>query len=157
MESMYLVKAGFQTKFFKDFEDGNYIGLPSEFRDLSNVNSKEELRKLAKEVYPELDERNRRNITNIIGKLLFDFNIDDYVITYDEMERQYLIGNIVSDYKYVEDIDTPHTWDMKRIGKINRDDLHGHVKKNLEDSHDIFKISAEYASEVLDELAENPA
>lgn len=156
METMYLVKAGFQTKYFENFERDNFIGLASDFKDLSDVKSKEELREIAKDVYPQLDERNRRNLTNIIGKLLFDFNIDDYIITYDETEREYLIGNVISDYKYVGDIETPHTRDIKWLGKVNRDNLHDHVKKNLEDSHDVFKVSGEYASEILEELEENP-
>lgn len=156
MADMYMVKAGFHTKHFKTFEENNFIGIESDFKDLSSVENKQDLRQLSEEVYPDLSERDRRNTTNIVSILLFDFNIDDYVISFDCHNRNYIIGTVKSDYIYDEGLDTPHIRKVEWLGKIDRDNLYMHVQKNLEDTRLIFKIYPEYANELLKELENNP-
>ncbi len=151
-----MVKAGFHTKHFKTFEEKGYIGIESEFGDLSQIKDKAELRQLSNEVCSDLSDRDRRNTANIVSILVFDFDIDDYIITFDCHERNYLIGTVKSDYIYDGDLETPHIRNVEWIGKIDRDNLYMHVQKNLEDTRGIFKIYPEYASELLKELENNP-
>lgn len=130
------------------------VGWP-EIGDLTPADTREAVRALHESAYPD-DSAGKA--TNAIG-VLFTFRsvLDrgDHVVTYDPNEREYLVGEITSDYRYSgSDVgaDWPHVRSVSWRGRVQRDDLSPATRNSLGSTLTLFAINEEAATELLDVL-----
>ena len=125
-KKMWMVRAGRNAFLVQDFEEKNYVGVGwTRLKDLSDVNSKEELTKIHHEAYADHKVGKLRLDIGMMNRFRFDIQKGDYVITYNPEFRTYPIGEISSDYLY--EPNSPGNYNHIRtvnwIGKVERDVL----------------------------------
>lgn len=81
--------------------------------------------------------------------------VGDYVITYDPQNREYWIGEIISDYEHnTKLLEFHHIRKVRWIKGIDRDDLSVPTKNTLGAISTLFELSKEAESEILNLLEE---
>jgi restriction system protein len=125
-EKMWMVRAGRDAALVQEFEEKGYVGVGwMEIGDLSRIASKSELEKLHRETYKDHKPGKERLDRGMLVRFRFEMKIGDEVLTYNPEFRQYLVGEIKSDYKYIPNSpgNYNHIRDVDWKGKVNRDDL----------------------------------
>ena len=151
---MWMVRAGKDAFLIDDFEEKNVIAIGwGKIKDLSKFNNPEEIKEEIKNNYPEYGDGKINISASQISKFKFNFEVGDFVISYKPEERIYLVGEILSDYSYKEDLEGHnHVRDVKWLGKVNRDDLKTSTRNTLGAISTIFNINAEAAEDILNSL-----
>ena len=84
------------------------------------------------------------------SKFRFDFQKGDYVVSYDPDRREYLVGEILSDYEFNTKLSEFHNVRMvKWLGTASRDKLSEPTKNTLGAISTIFKLGRDASSEIL--------
>ena len=150
MKNMYMVRAGSKSYLIDKFESEEIVAVDFNLPDLSNVTSQEELRSIADNHFTEKSKVQIGLIVGMVWRFKNEFNIGDYVISYDSQNRLYLIGKIKSEYKYCPKFDkSPHIRKVEWISKIDRDNLKPSTKNTLGSLLSIFKLNKEVKEEFL--------
>ena len=97
MANMWMVRAGEEGFLINDFKELNIVAIGWELDDLSSMSS-DEIKQLMKEEYPEYNNRKLSANYKQVSQFVYDFNTGDYVLSYDQKNREYIIGIITSDY-----------------------------------------------------------
>jgi len=155
MSKMWMVRAGENGFLIDRFEQENVVVIGWEIGDLTNIKDKKELENLIREKFP--DKTNKQVIANlsVVGRFRFDLNIGDNVVSYNTQERTYLVGEIISDYKFDPEFfpDNPLEYcdvrKVKWLGKVNRDDLLTSTKATLGSAITLFRINNDTANDIL--------
>lgn len=148
---MWMVRAGEGGYQFDVFKSENIVAIGWETGDLSNISTKEDIKKILKEKYPRYSA-GRLNITaGQIRKFRSEFEKGDNVVTYDPGRRVYLIGEITSDYKYDTKISNYfHTRTVKWLRReLSRDKLSTASKNTLGAWNTIFEVPDGTKEEII--------
>ena len=146
-----MVRAGENAFLIEDFQNKyivvighNYLG------NLTNVNSKEEIRGRLREYRPQFGERQIGIRVRKISYFLFDMNLHEWVITYNPKTREYLIGIIKSKYEHNSDLCKYHN--IRRVKWshfVKRDNLSEPSQKHLSYRRAVFPIDKQVADEII--------
>ena len=149
-----MVRAGRGGYLFEDFMRNNVVAIGwEEVKSLSKVTSNKEMKEVVRNAYPELKGGKFNMSASQISKFRLDFEVGDFVITYDPQNREYWIGEIIGEYEYnTKLLEFPHIRRVKWIKGIERDDLSVPTKNTLGAISTIFELSREAKSEILDLL-----
>lgn len=93
MANMWMVRAGEEGFLINDFKELNIVAIGWELDDLSSMSS-DEIKQLMKEEYPEYNNRKLSANYKQVSQFVYDFNTGDYVLSYDQKNREYIIGII---------------------------------------------------------------
>lgn len=151
MSNIWMVRAGRGGYVFDDFEKSSCVAIGwNELNNLSKVGTKDKLRKLITEAYPESKPGQISISTGMIGRFLLDMKLGDPVLSYDTDSREYIVGEITGEYKYDESIipDHPHTRQVSWHGKVNRDDLTVASRNTLGAIQTLFTIGTDVWKEI---------
>lgn len=151
-ENMWMVRAGRNAILVDDFEEKKYVAIGwLHENDLSVIKTKEKLINLYDSFSNNVKPGKRRNSIGQILRFLFDFKISDYILTYNNEYRYYLVGRIVGEYKYDRSNDEyyRHIRKVEWQGKVNRDDLSVSTKNSLGAIQTIFSIKDKAKNEML--------
>ena len=99
MGNMWMVRAGEEAFLFDDFKDLNKISIGWEVGDLSGKNP-DEIKQIMENKYHDVTKTSLAIQSAQVVKFVCEFEIGDYVISYDHFTRKYLVGQIISDYYY---------------------------------------------------------
>jgi restriction system protein len=149
---MWMVRAGRGARFAEQFETGNYVSIGwNELTDLSKIKDKEELANLYKTAYPNQKPGQISMGVGQILRFILELKIGDYVVSYNHEFRIYLVGKIISDYKYLSNTanDHQHHRDVEWLGKVSRDDLSVTTKNTIGAIMTLFQISDPAMREIL--------
>lgn len=125
-EKMWMVRAGRKAILAEEFEEKGYVGVGwTKIGDLSSLSSKKELEEVHKEKYRDEKPGKERLDRGMLSRFRFEMKIKDKILTYNSELRKYLVGEIISDYKYVSNSpeNYNHIRKVKWEGKVSRDDL----------------------------------
>ncbi len=119
--------------------------------DLVNVRSRDQMRGLCERIYPDWGPGKLTNAIGVLFKFRNTFKKGDKVVTYDPSSREYLFGEIVSDYRFSKSElgdECPHLGDVKWLGNITRDSLSLASRNTLASTLTVFALNDDVASEL---------
>ena len=162
MPNMWMVRAGENAYLIDVFKELNVVAIGWELGDLSGK-SPDEIKQIMKDTYPDASSTSLGNNTAQVIKFVCDFEIGDYVISYNPFTRKYLVGIITSDYYYTDKLadsvilnkygDFYHNIrNVKWIGETNRDDLKDVASKPLKAIMTIFYLYDGAKNEILSKM-----
>lgn len=157
MVDMWMVRAGENAFLIDDFKDLNIVAIGWEIGDLSGKNP-DEIKYLMKKMYLEANVTSLALKSAQVIKFVCEFEIGDYVISYNPEKRNYLVGKITSDYYYSEKLSQKynrgkefyhHFRDVEWIGETNRDNLRDVSLKPLKSVMTIFNLNDSAKNDIL--------
>ena len=157
MANMWMVRAGENAFLYDDFKDLNKIAIGWEVQDLSGKNP-DEIKQIMKNKYTDITKTSLSIQSAQLIKFVCEFEIGDYVVSYDHFTRKYLVGQITSNYYYSDifskkydknDDFYSHVRDVKWIGETVRDDLSDNTAKSLNAISTIFSIQDTSKNDIL--------
>ena len=152
MKKMWMVRCGPKSIFIDDFIKDEMVAIGWVLGDLSDVNEND-LTALIDKNYPENSKISNAQIRGMVWNFVHNFKIGDYVVTYDAVKREYYVGKIISDYKYIADIDNTeliNQRDVKWFTKtIPRDNLPLRTKNKLGSLLTVFSLN-DVQQDILD-------
>ena len=150
MTNMWMVRAGPGSFLVEDFKKYNLVAIGWNLDDLSDK-SAEDIYELFRKKY-----RNTRSAMQVI-KFVFDIKIGDFVVSYDNDNRTYLLGRVTSDYYHSDKIsktdsanDNYHdVHDVEWLCEIPRDKLKKPTQGTLKTQITVFHINDNAKEDIL--------
>lgn len=151
MKPMWMVRAGEGAYLFDEFQNKNIVAIGwNETGDLSNLKTPEAIKDIIKEKYTDYRTGKLNISAGQVSRFRFNFNKGEHIITYNPIERIYLVGEIISDYEYnVTLMEYFHIRRVNWTGKLSRDQLSSSTKNTLGAISTIFKLSEDAKEEIL--------
>lgn len=147
---MWMVRAEKGGRLIDEFLIKGVVAIGwNEIGDMINMNSRETIKEALRKEYNYKEAK--INVTaGQLKRFRLDFKVNDYVISYDSEERVYHIGQIISDYKYEEDVTSElnHIRDVKWIDKVHRDSFSTSAKNTLGSALTIIEINNDVKKEI---------
>ena len=159
MANMWMVRAGENAFLIDDFKELNIVVIGWKLSDLSNK-SPNEIKELMKEKYPQANKASLNIYSAQVTRFVYEFDIGDYVISYNPQTHMYLIGKITSNYYYSTELAKKyptgesycHFRDVEWIGETKKDDLTESSLKPLKALRTIFNINDTAKNEILTKM-----
>ena len=157
MANMWMVRAGENAFLIDDFKEMDIVAVEWDIGDLSGK-TKDEIKQLMAETYPNVSKTSLALQTAQIIKFVHDFEIGDYVISYNPDSRKYLVGRIISDYYYSDKLAKKYNQinesynqfrDVEWIGETDKDILTQTSLKPLKSKDTIFNLNDSAKNEIL--------
>lgn len=157
--NMWMVHAGENAFLIDDFKNLNMVAIGWEIGDLSGK-TPDEIKQAMREYYPDLNNKSLGNNVGQVIKFACEFQIGDYVVSYNHQNSKYLVGLITSDYYYSEKLsekygDNPffnHCHDVEWIGETNKNDLKDIALKPLKNPMTIFSLNYSAKADLLTKM-----
>ena len=155
-ETMWMVRAGEDGYLIEEFDRGCIIAIGwHKIGDLSAVTSEEEIRERYNHEYPDAKPVKARLAVSMICRFRFILEKNQKIVTYDPQKRDYLIGNITSDYYHNTDeiseaiSNYAHLRRVDWLGRVSRDVLSVSSRNSLGSSLTLFSVNEEVSAELL--------
>jgi restriction system protein len=154
MNNMWMVRAGEDAFLIDDFRKKSYVSIGwNELSDLSNVTDRDAIKELVEQNSDNYNYTKKSQINiaaSQISRFLLDFQKGDHVLSYDPTNREYIVGEIQSDYEYNEKLsEYHHVRRVKWLGKVSRDKLSTSTRNTLGAISTIFLINETAANEII--------
>jgi restriction system protein len=151
-KKMWMVRAGEDAFLFDVFKNKNLVAIGWKIGDISKISKPEEIKNLVKSKYTENSLAQIIVWSGQINRFRYDFKNGDRVVTYNPNKRIYLIGEIVGDYEYDNQVEYHHIRKVKWLGEVSRDKLSVSTKNTLGAISTIFEISDDAQRELMELL-----
>jgi len=152
-DNIWMVRAGKRGRFISEFLEKNVVAISyGDIGDLSRISNIDDIKKLIVKRHSDQSEGTINSWANQIYHFLFDLKKDkDYVITYDNYNRNYHIGKVIGDFEYNKNIINEFRYirKVKWLYKIPRDDLSPRVKYSLNPGLTIFRLNNDAKNEII--------
>src|SRR5262249_18525138 len=96
----WMIRAGESGSLFDHFTRGFVAIGWNNIGDLTACQDSEAIRCRSLETYPDRRPGEARNSVAALAKFRFDVAVDDHVMTYSPVRREYLVGLVTSEYLY---------------------------------------------------------
>ncbi len=155
-----MVRAGENAFLIDDFKDLNIVAIGWEMDDLSGKSS-EEIKQIMANEYPDATKTALGLNAGQVSRFVCDFEVGDWVISYNPNSRNYLVGKITSDYYYSEELAERHNQpkefyhhfrSVEWIGETKRDDLNDNALKPLKSVMTTFYLNDGAKNEILNKM-----
>lgn len=150
-----MVRAGKNAVIIDDFKQKNLVAIGWGLGDLTGK-TKYDIKELVNEKYPQNNKNQNAIIVSQEFKFLTEIKIGDYVLSYNPSTRNYLLGEIISDYTYsdiitnqFEDDDYSDVRNVNWLGEIPRDKLKVATKNSLGAISTLFYINENAQKDIL--------
>jgi len=157
---MWMVRAGQKAVYVQDFEEKNSVFLGfGDVGDMSGFHEPSEVTQAFKELNPDMKPGKIRSGAGQLSRFRFELNVGDQVVTYAPEFREYLIGEITSEYGYDDSLPhgCHHYRSVKWIGKVERDKLSIATRNTIGAIMTLFLINEEAANEITSLLSGKPS
>ncbi|MCF6441406.1 restriction endonuclease [Pseudoalteromonas luteoviolacea] len=150
---MWMIRAGEGAYLVDDFEKTACVSIGwNEIGDLSDIANESDLKSKYLASFQGQHTSKSSNAVAMIKKFRFDMKVGDLAITYNPSSREYLVGEIISDYTYVQDIiddeSFNHIRKVKWLGHVSRDALSVSSRNTLGSTLTVFAVNQDVASEI---------
>jgi len=151
---MWMVRAGEKGYLIEEFKKKKIIAVGwNKIKDISLIKDKEQIKELIKEKYPEHKISQLGMATSQFSKFVLTFSVGDYAVSYDPVNRNYLLGEITSKYEYNSDLcEFHHIHKVNWLGEVPRDKISVSSKNSLGAISTIFEINEEVKTELINLL-----
>lgn len=157
MKSGWIVRAGEGGYLFEDFEKGLVAIGWSAMGDVSALDTRKKMADAYIAAYPDSKEGKRPNQIAMVDKFRNEMQVGETVVTYDPQSRNYLVGEITSNYEYRPKIIAgyPQTRQVKWLGKVSRDRLKLETRNSLGATLTLFKLNESVLADFMAALSGN--
>ncbi len=153
---MWIVRAGESAFLIDDFKNLGIVAIGWELGDLSGK-TPDEIKQIMKEKNPQASNASLGLNSAQVIKFACEFEIGDYIISYNPQNRCYLVGKILSHYYYSDKLAKKynlgdaycHIRNVEWLGETSRDDLTQTSLKPLKSVMTIFKINNAAKNEII--------
>ncbi len=141
-----MIRAGKGAFLIDEFINRNIVALGWDLGDLSDK-SEDDIKQLMKEKYPNDSAKTIGINASQVSRFRHKVKIGDYVLTSNPSAKNYLFGQIVSDYYYITELEDEtyqgfeNIRDVKWLGEIPYDKLQKSTKSTLGTQTTLFNIS----------------
>ncbi|XGI84401.1 restriction endonuclease [Halorutilales archaeon Cl-col2-1] len=146
VEQAFMVRAGNDNELVEEFESRSLVAVGWEdLGDVSDVRSYEEMKARFNST-DEYSEHNSRRIAQSAGQVnRFAFEMEEghLVLSYDKTEREYLIGEVMSDYEWKPSDHPPGYPHVRRVDwkdTVSRDEFTTSTKNTLGSTLTVFSL-----------------
>lgn len=149
-KNCWLVRAS-DGELIELFDKGHVLIGWHELGDLSAFPTKETLRGRYQQLWPDDHEGKVSNAVSMLWKFSRQLQIGDKVITYDKHHRQYLLGEIASEYRHLPKLAKghPHERMVKWSHRISRDTLEPASRNSLGSTLTLFAVNEEVQEDLF--------
>lgn len=159
MTNMWMVRAGENGIYINDFKKYGivaigFIGLG----DLTNLKY-EDIRQAVCDAYPYYNNNQIGMQSGQVNKFVNEFQIDDYVVSYNPKKELYLVGRITSGYYYSNELlDKNNNFkysnfrNVEWLGEVKKFRLSMNTRKSLRSALTISKLYVDAQNEILNEF-----
>lgn len=123
--------------------------------DLTAATTREAVRALYEAAYPDDSPGKATNAIGVLYKFRSVLQQGHKVVTFNPVSRQYLVGDILSDYIFSPEevgIEYPHIRRVTWSGRVSRDDLSPATRNTLGSTLTLFAINDDATAELLSVL-----
>jgi restriction system protein len=138
------------------FEDNSVASIGWEIGDLSQIDSREDIKKRLWEVYPESSDNQVNTWTGIIYRFAKEIAVGDLIVTPSTRSSEVLIGRCEGAYEYWPQWESLRDGtsyeDVRRVNwrkKVARAELSGSLRQNLRSMLTVSKIKEQNIHEIL--------
>lgn len=155
MANMWMVRAGKNAVLIDDFKEKNLVAIGWNLGNLSGK-TKDEIKNIVNEKYPFNSKSQNAIIVSQVYKFASEVKIGDYVLSYNPSTRNYLLGEITSNYIFSDVISNEFDEDdysdirnVKWLNEIPRDKLKVQTKNTLGSISTLFSINENTQKDIL--------
>lgn len=149
-QNVWMVRAGRGSYLIDEFINEGVVAVG--WNDIGQLNEKisqEDLKNKFRKVYPDSSPGNVNQSVGQIWRLFNDFKPGDKVVTYDSSLRVYHLGEIESNYQFLDKLEYKHCRGVKwEKNTVDRDLLTTPTKNTLGSILTIFELSPEIWNEL---------
>ncbi len=141
-----MIRAGEGGYLIDEFEAKKLVAIGwHQLGDLTNIKSQDALKRLYRQTYPQHKLGKIAGAVAVIHKFCNVVQKNDGVLSYDRNSREYLVGQIKSDYYYKAGVieDYPNLRDVEWRSRVSRDVLQPGTRNSLGSTLTLFAISPE--------------
>jgi restriction system protein len=144
-KNVWMIRAGQGGYLLNEFAKGLVAIGWSQLGDLRTATTKEQLKTLCRQAYPKDKPGRVVGAASVIHKFRNIIQIGDGVVTYDPSTREYLVGEITSDYRYEPGLipGHPNIRDVNWSSRVSRDALEAGTRNSFGSTLTLFAISPE--------------
>jgi len=150
----WMVRAGEKGRLADEFAKG-YVAIGWHVMgDMSGIATQDEMRDLYEKTHPDAKPGLVGNAAAMAFKFCKTMEKGDKVISYDKTSREYMVGEITSNYRYAPDVveDYPNIREVKWQGKVSRDRLSVPTKNSLGSVLTLFSLNEDVWNEIQQAL-----
>lgn len=157
MANMWMVRAGEKAFLIDDFKELNIVAIGWEIGDLVDK-TPDEIKEIMVRKYPDASNTALGLNSGQVIRFVCDFQIGDWVVSYNPQTRKYLVGRITSNYYYSSKLAEkynqtgefyPHFRDVEWLGEAKRDDLSDSASKPLKSIMTVFYLNDSAKNNIL--------
>ena len=157
MANMWMVRAGENAFLIDDFKDLSIVAIGWEIEDLEGK-TPDEIKEIMLRTYPDASKTAIGLNAGQVIRFVCDFQIGDWVVSYNPQTRKYLVGRITSDYyfslklakKYNQTEEFYHHFrDVEWLGEVKREDLSDSASKPLKSIMTVFNLNDSAKNNIL--------
>ncbi len=154
MPNAWMIRAGESGRLVDEFAEGYVAVGYHELGDMSFFKDKNEMRTHYLSSYPNAKKGAIANQVAIFFKFHSVVKIDDNVVSYDTIKREYLVGTIIGAYEYRPDVvgDYSHVRKVEWRGRVSRDDISTTSRNSLGSVLTLFAINEDVWSDIQSAL-----
>jgi restriction system protein len=148
-KQVWMVRAGGDNQLIEPFKIENVVGIGWDVDDLSECESRDDIKKELREGYPDWNNRRIAVATGQIYRFVKLMKVGDVILSYDKSSRMVLTGFIEGDYEYNEGIMVgyPHLHKVKWVLDISRDDFSVQARNSMGSTLTVFNLD-QYLEEI---------
>lgn len=147
MPNAWMIRAGEGGYLADKFAEG-LVAIGWDVGDLTKIQSPDEIRSTYLAAYPHDKKGKASGAVAMLYKFRHDIKRGDWAVTYDPEKREYLVGEVTSDYIFEEKADYQHTRKVSWKHHASRDVLKPASKNYLGSTLTLFSVN----EDVLDDL-----
>ena len=159
MTNMWMVRAGENGIYIDDFKKYGIIAIGFVgLGDLTNLNQTQ-IRQAVCDAYPNYNNLQIGMQSGQVNKFVNEFQIDDYVVSYNPKKDLYLVGRITSDYYYSNellnknnDFKYSNFRNVEWLGEVKKYRLSKNTRKSLRSALTISQLYDDAQNEILNEF-----
>jgi restriction system protein len=147
----WMVRSGEGGYLFEDFQKYSITAIGwNDLGELKMDESLDVLKEKVRKIYPQYKDGTVISSSTQIFKFVNKFKIGDHVITYNRQTRNYLIGEIESDYYFEKaTCEYFHQRKVKWTAEKSRDELTADSKNSLGSTLTIFEVNDDVFSDIV--------
>jgi len=149
-KTMWMVRAGQHAHLYNEFKEKGIVAIGwNDVGDLSQITNPDQIKNVVRKTYSDYKPGKKYITAGQLIRFKLNFKLGDYVITYNPEDREYLIGEIISDYMYDPKFEKHHIRKVKWLGNIPRDLLSTSTKNTLGAISTLFEVNESAKNEIL--------
>lgn len=145
-KNVWMIRAGQGGYLIGDFASKKIVAIGwNQLGDLTTLTSRDEIMDLCRKTYPKDKPGKVVTSASVVHKFRNVIQKGDGVVTYDPNAREYLVGEIASDYRFDPSVIPDHAniRDVAWRSRVSRDVLPNATRNSLGSTLTLFAISPE--------------